>query len=245
MATANQSIREIISSQPTAAAVLQRFDMDLCAQANETLTEACAELQLSVEQVLEKLKDGAAIDAGTSHGDPAEYSASRLIQHIVRNHHHDVRQQLPRLVDLAHTLVEKYAGRAPELKAIEQLVQILRSDLAEHIRKEEQVLFPYIAQVDQAPLLAFRPPQQCFSTVGQPVFVMVQEHERAKLLLAELRQITGDFKPPVWACSTFVAFYSGLRTFAGSFEEHIRLEDDVLFPRAIEMEKALMTAGAR
>jgi regulator of cell morphogenesis and NO signaling len=99
--------------------------------------------------------------------------------------------------------------------------------------------------VDQAPLLAFRPPQQCFTTVGQPVFMMVQEHEGARLLLAELRQATNDFKPPVWACATFVAFYSGLRTFAASFEEHIRLENDVLFPRAIEMERALMTAGAR
>jgi regulator of cell morphogenesis and NO signaling len=245
MATATQSLREIISSQPTAAAILQRFDIDVCAQANETLDKACADLQLSVEQVLDKLADGAAVDAGAEYPDPAEYSTGRLIQHIVRIHHLSIRQELPRLTDLAQTVAEKYSERAPELKTIEGVVHELRLAMAEHIRKEEQVLFPYIALVDETPLLAYRPPQQCFSRVGQPVFMMVQEHEQARLLVAELRQLSSDFKPPVWACSTFVAFYEGLRMFADTFNEHIRLEDDVLFPRAIAMETELMTRGAQ
>src|SRR3954451_9678894 len=177
MATAAQSIGEIVRSQPTAAAILQRFDIDVCAQAHESLRAACAELQLSVEQVLEKLDAGAAVDAGAEYADPTVLSPSRLIQHIVRVHHKDVRQELPRLVEMAHTVAAKHSERAPELTEIELLVAELAADLTEHIRKEEQVLFPYIAQVDQAPLLAFRPPQLCFSRVGQPVFVMAQEHE--------------------------------------------------------------------
>src|SRR6185437_10414420 len=108
MATATRSIRELISSQPTAAAILQRFDIDVCAHANESLTEACADLQLSVEQVLEKLADGAAVDAGAMHPDPTEYSASRLIQHIVRVHHQSIRQELPRLAEMAGMIAEKY-----------------------------------------------------------------------------------------------------------------------------------------
>jgi regulator of cell morphogenesis and NO signaling len=243
MATATQSIREIISSQPTAAAILHRFDIDVCAQANETLREACADLQLSVEQVLDKLADGVAIDAG--HGDPADYSTSRLIQYIVRIHHQSIRQQLPRLAEMAQTVAEKHGERAPELKAMAALVEELRAQMAEHIRKEEQVLFPYIAQVDESPLLAFRPPQPCFSQVGQPVLTMVQEHEGAGLLLDELRELSGHFKAPVWACSTFVAFYEGLRIFADTFDEHVRLENDVLFPRAIAMEMELVNGGAQ
>jgi regulator of cell morphogenesis and NO signaling len=245
MATATRSIREIISSQPTAAAILQRFDIDVCAHAGETLDEACAELQLSVEQVLDKLADGAAIDAGATYPDPAGYSTGRLIQHIVRIHHHSIRQELPRLTEMAGTVAEKYSERAPELEPIAARVMELQAEMAEHIRNEEQVLFPYIAQVEEAPLLAFRPPEQCFSRVGQPVFMMVQEHERARLLLAELRELSGDFRAPVWACSTFVAFYQGLRIFADSFDEHIRLENDVLFPRAIAMETELMSRGAQ
>jgi len=245
MASATQSIREIISSQPTAAAILQRFDIDVCAHTNESLTKACAELQLSVEQVLEKLADGAAVDAGATHPDLAEYSVSRLIQHIVRVHHQSIRQDLPRLAEMAVTVAQKYGERAPELKPIAAAVEELREQMAEHIHKEEQVLFPYIAQVEETPLLAFRPPQQCFGRVGQPVLVMAQEHERARLLLEELRTLSGAFRAPVWACSTFVAFYEGLRIFADTFDEHIRLENDVLFPRAIAMEAELMSGEAQ
>lgn len=245
MATATQSIREIISSQPTAAAILQRFDIDVCTHANETLDEACAGLQLSVEQVLDKLAHGAAVDAGDTYPDPAGYTPGRLIQHIVRVHHQSIRHELPRLAELAEMVAEEYGTRAPELKTIAATVEELRGEMAEHLQKEEQVLFPYIAQVAETPLLAFRPPQPEFSRVGQPVFLMVQEHERARLLLAELRQLSGDFKPPVWACSTFVAFYEGLRLFADTFDEHIRLENEVLFPQAIEMETELMNRGGR
>jgi regulator of cell morphogenesis and NO signaling len=244
MATATQSIREIVSSHPTAAAILQRFEIDVCTQANESLNEACASLQLSLEQVMEKLEDAAPQD-GMNRANPSAFTPSRLIQHIVRVHHKNVRQELPQLVELAHTVAEKYGERAQELRRVELLVAELHAELCEHLRKEEQVLFPYIAQVEQAPLLAFRPPQQCFSQIGQPVFMMVQEHERAKLMIAELRQLTDDFKPPVWACSTFVALYSGLRNFADTFEEHVKLENDVLFPQAIAMEAELIRAGAQ
>ena len=234
MATATQSIREIVSSQPTAAAILQRFDIDVCAQANESLHDACAHLQLSIEQVLEKLEDGGQLAR------PSEFTPSRLIQHIVRVHHKNVRQELPRLVEMAHAIADKHGERAPELRQVELLVADLHAEMCEHLRKEEHVLFPYIAQVDEAPLLAYRPPQQCFSKVGQPVFVMVQEHERALLMLAELGQLTDDFKPPVWACAGLAALYQGLRVFAANLEEHIRLENDVLFPQAIAMEAELM-----
>ena len=244
MATATRSIREIISSQPTAAAILRRFDIDVCAHASESLGEACADLQLSVEQVLEKLEDGAAIEAGAEHADPREFPPTRLIQHIVRVHHTNVRQDLPRLLELAHVVAGKHGGRSPELIRVETLIGDLRAELAEHIRKEEQVLFPYIAQLDQPSPATLNHSQTCFSRVGQLVFMMVQEHEQAKLLVGELQRLTNDFKPPVWACSAFVALYSGLRAFAGKLDEHIRLENDFLFPRAMAMEAELMSEGA-
>lgn len=245
MATATQSIREIISSHPTAAAILRRFDIDVCAHANESLSEACADQQLSVEQVVEKLEEEQAFSSGALHADPATFAPNRLIRHIVRVHHQNVRQELPRLVELAHFVAEKHGRRAPELIRMAGLLEVLRAELAEHIGKEEQVLFPYIAQLDQGPAAPIGTPQACFSRVGQPVFMMAQEHEQAQLLLAELQQLTTDFKPPVWACSAFVALYSGLREFTHKLHEHIRLENDILFPRAIEMEAERMTESAR
>lgn len=245
MATASQSIREIVSSYPAAAAILRRFDIDVCAQANESLADACAGLQLSLEQVLEKLEAPNTEGARLSRSHVEELSPSRLIQHIVRVHHLHVRQQLPRLAELAQSVAAKYRSRMPALDKVAELLRDLHPDLTEHIRKEEQVLFPYIAQLDEAPLLAFQPLQQCFSRIGQPVFMMGQEHESAKVLLAQLRELTDDFKPPVWACATFLALYEGLRNFSEQLEEHIRLENELLFPRAIAMETELMNGDAR
>lgn len=245
MAIAVQSIREIISSHPTAAAILQRFDIDACAHADEPLSQTCAGLQLSLEQVLEKLREDEIAGAELPSDLTAGMSPGRLIQHIVRVHHRNVRQELPRLGELAHVVAAKYGTRMPELEMIERLLEELRSDMSEHIRKEEQVLFPYIVQLDEAPLLAFRPLQQCFSHVGHPVFMMSQKHERAKLMLLELRRLTNDFKPPVWACATFLAFYEGLRLFSEQLQEHVRLENDRLFPQAIAMEAELMRDGAQ
>src|ERR1035437_308287 len=149
MPTSTQSISEIVSTQPSAATIFLRFDIDLCSQADESLDQACAELQLSVDQVLEKLADAEAEASGAAPVDPASLLIGRLIQHIVRIHHQCVRQELPRLAEMARKLAAKRSDRAPELKNVEALLEELRADMFAHIQKEEQVLFPFIAEMDQ------------------------------------------------------------------------------------------------
>src|ERR1700757_4916311 len=101
MSTATQSIREIVTRLPSAASIFHRFDIDLCLQADLTLDEACRELQLSVDQVIEKLTDAEVHGRGGAALDPANVSLRRLIQHIVRVHHHSICQELPRLAEMA------------------------------------------------------------------------------------------------------------------------------------------------
>lgn len=239
MTTATQSIREIVSTQPTAAAILQRFDIDLCARADAPLDQACAELQLSIDQVLEKLADAARSEDGAALADPAALSANRLIQHIVRVHHQCVRQEVPRLAAMAHTLAGKRADRAPELKTVETLLEELRADLLNHIQKEEMILFPFIAQMEEELLHAGAPAHACFSSVAQPIRMMMLEHDAADRIMEELRHLTHGFAPPDWACATHAALFAGLRAFEADLVQHIHLENDVLFPRAAEMEAAL------
>ena len=244
MPTAAQSIREIVLNQPSAASILQRFDIDLCSQAKDSLDQVCAELQLSVDQVLEKLSDAETRLPGAAPYDPARLSVSRLIQHIVRIHHQCVRQELPRLAGMARALATKRGGRAPELKNVEALIKDLRTDMFAHIQKEERVLFPFISQMDQDSMLAYQPAHEaCFRSVAQPIFLMVQEHEATGHIVAELRHITHGFEPPSWACATHTALYADLGTFQSNFKQHVHLENDVLFPRAINMEAALNQLG--
>ncbi len=239
MPFAMQSIRDIVSTQPSAAAILQHFDIDLCAQAELPLAEACRELQLSVDQILDKLADAEVQGCGAAAQNPDRLSTGRLIQHIVRVHHRCIRQELPRLAEMAHTLAGKRGERAPELSRVETLAEELRADLFEHIHKEEQILFPFVAQLDQNWMAGHLSAQPPFSSVAQPISGLMREHQSAAAILASLHRITDGFQPPEWACATHVALYGGLCAFERDLQQHVHLENDVLFPRAIEMESAL------
>jgi regulator of cell morphogenesis and NO signaling len=158
MPTSTKSIREIMATHPSAAKVLERFEIDLCSQADNSLLCACRDLQLSVDQVLEKLSDAECEESGSLAPDPVAMPIGRLIQYIVRVHHQMVRQELPRLAELAHRLTTQQSGCEPELQRVADLLEKLRADMFQHIQKEEQVLFPYISQMDQNSVIAYAGP---------------------------------------------------------------------------------------
>jgi regulator of cell morphogenesis and NO signaling len=243
MPTSTQSIRAIVATQASAARVFERFEIDLCLQADNSLDRACAELQLSVDQVLEKLANAEAQEEGHLPVDPATLSSERLIQQIVRVHHQYIRQELPRLAEMAQKLADKCSDRAPELKTVVELLEELRAEMLKHIQKEEQVLFPFIAQMDQESIVVYPPAHACFRSVSHPIFMMEQEHVSANHILSELRRLTLGFKPPEWACAKHIALFSGLREFETDLKQHVRLENDVLFPRAIRLEAELNSRG--
>jgi regulator of cell morphogenesis and NO signaling len=243
MLTSTQSIREIISTQPSAAAVLDRFEIDLCSRAGESLTQACAELQLSIDQILEKLSDAAASERGDGPADLTTYSLARLIQHIVRTHHQYVRRELPRLAQMAHKLAGKHGAGAPELMKVEALNEALHAEMSAHLQKEEQILFPFIAQMEEATNGYGSSACACFRTVAQPISMMVLEHELAEGLVAEMSELTNDFHASERACPTHIALYSGLKSFEADLRQHVHLENDLQFPRTIKMESMLNPRG--
>jgi regulator of cell morphogenesis and NO signaling len=243
MYPSTQSIREIVTTQPSATRVFERFEIDLSSQADNSLEGACAELQLSVDQVLEKLADAQNEESGATAPDPANLPLSRLIQHIVRVHHHNVRQELPRLTEMAAKVVAKKGDRAPELRRVTELLEKLHADMLAHIQKEEQVLFPFIAQMDRDSIITYPPAHACFRSVSFPISMMEQEHEAANHIMAELREITQGFEPPEWACVTHIALFAGICEFESDLRQHVHLENDVLFQRAIKLEAELNSRG--
>jgi regulator of cell morphogenesis and NO signaling len=239
MATATQSIRQIVNAEPTAAAVFERFEIDLCSQADSQLEVVCAELQLSVHQVLEKLADAESQANGTVAPDLESYSLTRLIQHIVRTHHKTVRQELPRFAALSQRIAGKHGETAPQFKALAELIEQLRVEMFGHIEKEELMLFPHIVRLEEAAEDRSAVPSACFRSVAQPVSVMVQEHDSAEGIVAQISQLTNGFDPPEWACPRNTAFHASLAAFEKDLRQHVRLENDVLFPRAIALEGEL------
>jgi regulator of cell morphogenesis and NO signaling len=239
MLSSSQSIRDIAANQPSALALFERFEIDVCSLADKSLREACSELHLSLEQVLEKLGETHGQENGSGPSDPAGLSCALLIQQIVRVHHRRVRQDLPDLIRLAHKLTDTNGKQAPALKTVEKLVEQFQQEMLSHIRKEEEVLFPFIVQMEEGSILAYPPAHACFRSVSHPVFMLVQEHESANCIMKEIRGCTGGFTIQEGACPTHRALFDGLRAFETDLQEHIHLENDVLFPRSIQMEAEL------
>ena len=115
----------------------------------------------------------------------------------------------------------------------------LDEELTQHLAKEEAVLFPYIVRLEQSISSGTPKPHSCFGTVSNPIAMMTQEHDAAGTLLAEIRRLSGNFTTPPDACPTFHAFYDGLREFEQDLHQHIHLENNIYFPRAIELEKSV------
>jgi regulator of cell morphogenesis and NO signaling len=123
-----------------------------------------------------------------------------------------------------------------ELPVIAATLAQLDEELTQHLAKEEAVLFPYIARLERALANGNGRPRSCFGTVDHPIAMMTQEHEAAGALLVQIRQLSGSFTTPQNACPTFHAFYDGLREFEQDLHQHIHLENNILFPRAVELE---------
>jgi regulator of cell morphogenesis and NO signaling len=166
----------------------------------------------------------------------------RLVDHIVATHHAYVKSELPRLAVLAQKVVNRHGATMAELKEIQSALSNLDGELSAHLAKEEAILFPYIVALDRAGVAGTAKPSGCFGTVANPIAMMTQEHDAAGTLMARMRNLSGNFTTPEDACPTFHAFYDGLREFEQDLHQHIHLENNILFPRAIELEASWAAA---
>jgi regulator of cell morphogenesis and NO signaling len=235
--TLDKTVREIAIETPSTIRVFEKFGIDYCCGGRKSLEQACAELQLSSEQVMEKLAEASRqpVEEDTAQWQTAPLAG--LVQHIVSKHHKYVRQELPRIEQLAGKVFTRHGQAHPELEKIRDAFLQLNNELSAHMMKEEQILFPYIARVEHA-LQSRQPlPESCFGTVLNPIEVMVQEHDAAGALLAEIRSLSGNYTTPPEACPSYIALFTGLQEFERDLHQHIHLENNILFPRALDMEK--------
>ena len=235
MAATTQTVREIALEQPTAVRVFEQFGIDYCCGGRKPLAEACAARNIEIDSVIAAL-EAAEKKSGIEVENWAEKSLQSLSSHIVAKHHAYVKRELPRLVQLAEKVVNRHGSTKPELPVIAATLMQLDEELIQHLAKEEAMLFPYITALEQSVSLGAARPHSCFGAVGNPIAMMTQEHDAAGSLLSEIRRLSTNFTTPEDACPTFHAFYDGLKEFEQDLHQHIHLENNILFPRAIEFD---------
>jgi regulator of cell morphogenesis and NO signaling len=237
MTPTTQTVREIALEQPSSIRVFERFGIDYCCGGRKPLAEACTAGNLEVDTVIAAL-EAAAKTADSEVENWASKSLESLTLHIVTTHHAFVKRELPRLAMLAEKVVNRHGATKVELPIIAANLAQLDKELTQHLAKEEAVLFPYIADLERAIANGVTKPRSCFGTVANPIAMMTQEHDAAGTLLAEIRSLSHNFTTPDDACPTFHAFYDGLKEFEQDLHQHIHLENNILFPRAIELEQS-------
>jgi regulator of cell morphogenesis and NO signaling len=229
------TLRSIALSQPATIPVFERFGLDYCCGGNRPLAGACAEKNLDLAALLAALAESA--NDAAAEPDFTQATSAALIDHIVGTHHAYIRSELPRLESMAAKVAEKHGPRHPEVFEIQRSFQVLGGDLLQHLHKEEMILFPYISSLERSRDGQGDPPDACFASVESPIRMMMMEHETAAGLLEQMRAASKGFTPPPDACPTFAGLYDGLAAFERDLHRHVHLENNLLFPRAIEMEK--------
>ena len=229
-----KTVREIAVENPSSIRVFETLGIDYCCGGKRSLSEACARANADIDGVLLMLEKAEHDSQVQESGDWKQRQLGELIAHIVKNHHGYVRRETPRIEGLLSKVVSKHGPDRREIVRIEELFQAISQELSTHMLKEEQVLFPYIARMEQPGPL----PAACFGSVKQPIANMVADHDDAGALLSEIRALSNGFVAPAGACPTFLALYQGLEEFERDLHHHVHLENNVLFPRAVAMEQA-------
>jgi regulator of cell morphogenesis and NO signaling len=232
---ATTTIRELATA-PGATRVFEKFGIDYCCGGHRTLFDACRTASLSVEQVVLSLAQAANAQTGAPARNWQNEPLAALAAYIIDQHHSFTRQELERLERLFEKVCARHGANHPELGDAQRVFRQLEQDLTPHMLKEEQVLFPYITRMEEAVSEQCGIPQPFFGTVRNPVRMMMAEHDTAGELLDELRRLTGSYAPPPDACVSYQTLYQSLAAFEADLHEHIHLENNILFPRAVEME---------
>ena len=237
--SANQTVGSIAAASPASLRVFERTGIDYCCGGKQSLQQASETANIPVEKLLAMIADA-------EHGPSVperqwnEAPARDLVAHIVRTHHAFVRTEIPRLEALLQKVTGKHGSAHKELTEIHETFSALAEELQQHLMKEERVLFPYIEQAEAAVEVDQAAPESCFGSVEFPISRMIADHDDAGGLLESIRTLSNNFALPEGACQSYAALYRGLEEFEQDLHRHIHLENNILFPRALELERLVV-----
>lgn len=215
----NATLGDIAAHHPVATRIFLRHRLDFCCGGDRPLAAACQEKGIDPDQLVSEIK----AESERLGGSPeiwAERPLGELIEHILATYHAPLRRDLPDLVGLARKVETVHAEKKDCPRGLADLLEGITAEVGSHLEKEEQILFPIIG--------AGRGPD-----AGMPIRVMELEHDQHGANLRRIRELTGDLVIPPAACRSWRALYDGLTRLEAELMEHIHLENNVLFPRAL------------
>ena len=231
-----KQIGEFVAEDFRTAAIFSNYGIDFCCNGNRTIEEVCKKNGIDTNDLLNKLDVVLNLNADQSI-DYKSWPLDLLAEYIEKKHHRYVEEKIPVLRQFLDKLCRVHGGRHPELFKINELFTASAGELASHMKKEELILFPFVKKMVSATLNqnAIEAPQ--FGTVENPIAMMMQEHDNEGERFRQIAELTNNYNPPADACNTYQVTFAMLDEFEKDLHLHIHLENNILFPKAIELEQ--------
>jgi regulator of cell morphogenesis and NO signaling len=229
-----KTIGQLALEVPQAIPILEKWGIDYCCRGHYTIEDACRAAGVAAGDLLSALEPPR--DEAT--WDWSAKSLVELVQYILETHHAYTRQAIETVTLLSEKVAARHGSNHAEVLNVRGLVVALVNDLEPHMMKEEQILFPYVEALETGEVSS-----SCFGTVANPIRVMMMEHESVGEILVELRRVTSGYALPEDACLSFRALYERLADLEQDLHRHIHLENDVLFPRALQLEASVLSVA--
>ena len=232
-----KTVGELVADDYRAAGVFKRYGIDFCCGGKKTVADVCEQKGVPLSELEEQL----------SHleGQPAmqrlqfnEWALPFLIDYIINIHHTYVQEKLPQLLEYSRKVAKVHGHAYPETITIADKLESLAEELFAHLRKEELILFPYVKELWKAMEAGEAVAAPPFQSAQNPIRVMEAEHEFAGASMAEIRELSSGFTPPEGACNTYRVLYALLEEFEEDLHRHVHLENNILFPQAVELEES-------
>ncbi|MEB2785853.1 iron-sulfur cluster repair di-iron protein [Algoriphagus persicinus] len=239
--TEQSIIGELVAQDYRYATVFQKNKIDFCCQGNRTIQQACDKKNVKIDVLLDELSQTAKVNDIAS-TDFNSWPLDLLADYIEKKHHRYVESRITEIKPMLAKIVKVHGDLHPELFEVEELFLASAGELTAHMKKEEFVLFPFVKKLVYASEGKGELTPGHFGSVANPVAMMMDDHAVEGERFRKIAELTGDYTPPKGACTTYMVTFSLLKEFEQDLHLHIHLENNILFPKAIELEKSLVYA---
>ncbi len=239
--TSNSIIGELVAQDYRYATVFQKNKIDFCCQGNRTIEEACDRKKVNIDALLSELTKSSQVNEVASN-DFNSWPLDLLATYIEKKHHRYVESRITEIKPMLAKIVKVHGEVHPELVEVEEQFLASSGELTAHMKKEEFVLFPFVKKLVKASEDKTELAPGHFGSVANPIAMMMDEHSAEGKRFRKIAELTNDYTPPKGACTTYMVTFSLLKEFEQDLHKHIHLENNILFPKAIEIEKSLIYA---
>lgn len=235
----NQVIGELVAQDYRTASVFKKYGIDFCCQGNRTINDACVKNNIDATSVV---KDLNVIAEASNQGsiDFQSWPIDLLADYIEKKHHRYVVEKSAEIQPYLDKICSVHGERHPELFEINKQFAAGAGMLAQHMKKEELIVFPFIRKMTKADLAGTKLEVPPFGSVENPINTMMAEHTTEGDRFREIEKLSDNYTPPIDACNTYRVTFGLLKEFEADLHLHIHLENNILFPKAIALEKELL-----